>query len=102
MGGEAAAGRPYVWRQDSAPCHISGKSEVAVGELLRHHPEHVASQFTRLLRMGRIVERDINRTSCSTNTQLVEGEEGILRSLQEYYDGGLRQVQEPAGGGGGC
>ncbi|QQP35018.1 Uncharacterized protein FKW44_023116, partial [Caligus rogercresseyi] len=65
---KVAAGRPYVFQQDSAPCHTSCKTQKWLSENLDDYtsPNIWPPNFY----LWGAVERDTNRTACNTMAEL--------------------------------
>ncbi|QQP53619.1 Uncharacterized protein FKW44_006153 [Caligus rogercresseyi] len=73
---KVAAGRPYVFQQDSAPCHTSHKTQKWLAENLDDYtspniwpPNSPDCNLCDYYLWG-AVERDTNRTSCNTMAEL--------------------------------
>ena len=84
-----AAGRPYVWQQDSAPCHTSGKSQKWLTENFHDHtspdmwPPNSPDCNPMDYYVWGAVERDTNRTSCNTKTELVKRVKTVFSRLSK-------------------
>lgn len=71
-----AAGRPYVWQQDSAPCHTSRKTQAWLSENFDDHtgpevwPPSSPDCNPLDFYVWGAVERDTNRSSCNTKDEL--------------------------------
>ena len=73
---QAAAGRPFVWQQDSAPCHTSRKTQAWLSENFVDHtgpdiwpPSSPDCNPLDFFVWG-AVDRETNKSSCSTKNEL--------------------------------
>ncbi|KAL1116638.1 hypothetical protein AAG570_005110 [Ranatra chinensis] len=83
-----ANGRPYVWQQDSAPCHTSGKSQKWLSErLLNVWPPNSPDLNPVDYFVWGAVEKDTNNTKAQTS-----------RILNKPVSGGLQDIQSQKGG----
>ena len=80
-----ANGRPYVWQQDSAPCHTSGKShEWLSANFYDYSSPNVWPQNSPDLNpmdyyVWGSVEKDVNRRASTTKAQLIYIIMAVLR-----------------------
>ena len=67
-------GRPYVWQQDSATCHTSGKSQklLLANSYDCTSPNVWPSNSPDLSPMDFHVEKDVNRHESTTKVQLID------------------------------
>lgn len=82
-----ANGRPYVWQQDSAPCHTSGKSKKWLSENFYDFtspnvwPPNSPDLNPMDYFVWGAVEKDTNRTSSNTKAQLMDKIKTVFEAL---------------------
>ncbi len=86
---EVAAGRPYVWQQDSAPCHTSRKSQKWLSDNFFEFvaPDVWPPNSPDLNPMDYFVwgavERGTNRTPCKSKDDLISRIKVVFASLSK-------------------
>ena len=82
-----ANGRPYVWQQDSAPCHISGKSKKWLSAIFFDYttpnvwPPNSTDPNPMDYYVWGTVEKDANRRASTTKAQLID----IIKTVFETF-----------------
>ena len=82
-----ANGRPYVWQQDSAPCHTSGKSQKWLSENFYDFispnvwPPNSPDLNPMDYFVWGAVEKDTNCTSSNTKAQLMDKIKTVFEAL---------------------
>ena len=82
-----ANGRPYVWQQDSAPCHTSGKCQKWLlansYDYTSHNVWHPTSQDLNPMYHNEwgAVYKHVNRRASTTKAQLIDKIKAVLESL---------------------
>ncbi|KFM74536.1 Transposable element Tcb2 transposase, partial [Stegodyphus mimosarum] len=78
---------PYVWQQDSAPCHTSGKGTKWLSEIYYDFPSPNVWPPNSLdlnpmdYFVWGVVEKDANRTSSNTKAQLMYKVKTVFEAL---------------------
>ncbi|XP_052832535.1 uncharacterized protein LOC128250757 [Octopus bimaculoides] len=66
-----AVRRPYVWQQDSAPCHTNKKTQSWLSDNFCAHRSHNSPHCNPLdYYVWGTVEREINKTPCNIKDEL--------------------------------
>ena len=82
-----AAGRPYFWQQDSAPCHASKKIQAWLLEsFVDHTSPNIWPPSSPNFFVGGAVEWDTNRYSCNMKDEL-KAKPGSPEPLGSYIRG---------------
>ena len=82
-----SAGRPYVWQQDSAPCHTSRKSLQWISSNFRDYaspdvwPPNSPDCNPCDYYLWGAVERQTNRSACNTKQELIDRIKAVFASL---------------------